>query len=70
MLLGRARASGWVKFVLMLNYVDAHGSRSSLDGTNRGPSTSEAVQVRHLDLGDLFHLLRRDLTDLGLMRFG
>ena len=30
----------------------------------------EAVQIRHLDLGDLFHLLQRDLADFRLVRFG
>jgi hypothetical protein len=49
--------------------VDAHAARGAGHRTH-GRFQIEAVQVGHLDLGDLFDLLLRDLADLGLVRLG
>src|SRR5215472_19326244 len=53
----------------ILDYVDAHAASGTFDGTHRALEL-ETVQVGHLDLGDLFHLLLRDLADLRLVRLG
>src|SRR4051794_41171924 len=52
-----------------LKNFDAHTAASALDLLD-GRFNSKAVQVRHLDLGDLFHLLRTDSADLVLIWFG
>src|ERR1022692_4205651 len=51
-----------------LNDVDAHAARRPAHRAH-GRFQLEAVQVRHLDLGDLFDLSLGDLADLRLMRF-
>src|ERR1022692_15962 len=51
-----------------LDDVDAHAARRAAHRAHGGFQL-EAVQVGHLDLGDLFDLRLRDLADLPLMRF-
>src|SRR5260370_29938903 len=52
-----------------LHDVDAHAAGSAFDALDGG-FEREAIQVRHLDLGDLLDLLMRDLPNLGLVRLG
>jgi hypothetical protein len=62
--------STWHELKKALRYhVHAHASGSALHRPHGGVQT-EAVQVRHLDLGDLFHLLLGDLAHLILIRLG
>ena len=50
-----------------LDYVDAHGAGRAFDLVDDALQV-EAIQVGHFDLGDLFHLLQRDLADAVLVR--
>ena len=52
----------------LLADIDAHAAARTDDLALCGFDI-EAVQVRHLDLGDLFDLLLGDLADLVLVRF-
>src|SRR5581483_4014137 len=50
-----------------LNHFDAHTAAGPLHLLHRR-FDGEAIQIGHLDLGDLFHLLRGDLSDFVLIR--
>jgi hypothetical protein len=54
---------------LRLPHIDAHTSGRPLDAAHRRFEV-EAIQIRHLDLGNFFDLLLRDRADLVLVRLG
>src|SRR5712691_7940347 len=49
--------------------VHAHAARGALHRIHSG-FDGEAVEIRHLDLGDFFHMLERDLADAVLVGLG
>src|SRR5579884_415573 len=52
-----------------LHYFDAHAPTGALDRIDGGLDI-EAVEIGHLDPGDLLHLLQSDAADLVLIRLG
>src|ERR1019366_10279341 len=52
-----------------LYHVHAHAARGASHRPH-GRFQIETVQIGHLDLGNLFHLILRDLAHLGLVRLG